>query len=343
MMFHLSLFNQFANFIPDEVTWLKKSVANRGLTDDGTDVDEGTRKTAVQKNIQLEHMLGYIAQHCPALLRNDIIKNGTSLKWIWQRIRKHYSFNQSEVNFLKLYTIKREPEERYETLYQRILAHLDDNLLTVESGILYDGAVLTADEVMTPTVERFAVYLWLTLIDNRLPAYVSRVYAHDLQRKSLKDVQPQICEAVDSLLAEIASQDEVQINLARSSYPSHRRPNNNFSAGGSNNIPNSNNSNNNNNNNNNKNNNNVGNRRVNNNNTRVRANQQRGQNRKQCILCKAADRSYIGHDISSCWWISKFEKLEIIDAFQVNTVCDNEDNVDYGESEVLNVTDNGCT
>ena len=105
MLFHLSLYKEFANFIADDVEWSKKSVANRGLTDDGNDVEEDKRRNAVQKNIQLEHMLGYIAQHSPALLRNDIVKNSTSLKWIWQRIRKHYAFNQSEVHFLKIYTI----------------------------------------------------------------------------------------------------------------------------------------------------------------------------------------------------------------------------------------------
>ena len=32
---------------------------------------------------------------------------------------------------------------------------------------------------------------------------------------------------------------------------------------------------------------------------------------------KSAGRGYLGHDISSCWLISKFDKLEIADAFQV--------------------------
>ncbi len=314
------------------MTWSKKSVTNRGLTNDGNDVAEDARKNAVQKNIQLEYMLGYIAQHSPALLRNDIVKNSTSLKWIWQRIRKHYSFNQSEVHFLKLYAIKREAEERYETLYQRILAHLEDNLLTVESGIHHDGAVLTADEVVTPTVERIAVFLWLNLIDSRLPAYISRVYAHDLQSKSLKDVQPQVCEAMDSLLTEIATQDDVQINVARSSYPPRQRWNPQQQNPSVNNRFNQNNNNNNNNNNN-------GRNVVNNNNgARPRTNQ-RGQQQKQCILCKTAGRAYIGHDISTCWRISKFDKLEIIDAFQVNTVCENEETCYVDEEpEVLAIT-----
>ena len=104
-----------------------------------------------------------------------------------------------------------------ETLYQRIMAHLDDNLLTADSGIHHDGAALTRDEEMSPTVERLAVLHWLRLIDVRLPAYVSRIYANHLKSRSLKDMQPEICEAMDSLLAEIASHDDVQINYARSS------------------------------------------------------------------------------------------------------------------------------
>ena len=206
MLYHLSLNNEFSPFIADTFQWQRSTIANRGLADDAGDAAD--RKTAAQKNIQLERMLGIIA-----LLRNDIIKKSLSLKWIWKRLRKHYSFSQSEVNFLKLCEIKREPEERYETLFQRIIAHLDDNLLTTDSDITHDGAAPTTNEEMTPTVERLAVYIWLTLIDTRLPAYIARVYAHDLQSKSLKDIQPRICGAMDSLLAEMVAQDDISVNL----------------------------------------------------------------------------------------------------------------------------------
>ena len=79
-------------------------------------------------------------------------------------------------------------QERYGTFYQRIVAHLEDNLLTVASNLQHDGERPTQDETMSPTTERLAVYLWLDLIDQRLPAYVARVYAHDLQTKTLKDI-----------------------------------------------------------------------------------------------------------------------------------------------------------
>ena len=130
------------------------------LVGDGEAVPAADRKTAVQKRIVLERMLGLIARIAPSLLCNEIIKRSASLAWIWQRIRKHYNFSQSEVNFLGLHAIKRMDEERYETFYQRINAHLEDNLLTVGSGLLHDGVVPNEDEVMSPTTERLAVYLW---------------------------------------------------------------------------------------------------------------------------------------------------------------------------------------
>ena len=82
---------------------------------------------------------------------------------------------------------------------------MQDNLLTVDSGLIHDGSAPSANEEMSPTTECLAVYLWLLLIDDRLPAYVSCVYVHDLQTKSLKEIQPQICEAMDSLLLEISA------------------------------------------------------------------------------------------------------------------------------------------
>ena len=61
----------------------------------------------------------------------------------------------------------------------------------------------------------------------------------------------------------------------------------------------------------------------NNNNNNVRR-QQQNNPRKQCILCKASGRAFQGHDIASCWFISKFDKLEIVDAFQLNVDVDDE-------------------
>ena len=141
LLYHLSLNNEFSTFLDSE--WQKKSVASHGLLDDADPVPEAQRKTGVQKSIILDRMLGLIAQFAPSLLTNDILRKSTSLSWIWTRIRKYYSFSPSEANFLKLASITRTENERYETLYQRIIAHLEDNLTTGSSSLKHDGETVT--------------------------------------------------------------------------------------------------------------------------------------------------------------------------------------------------------
>lgn len=53
---------------------------------------------------------------------------------------------------------------------ESVVAHFDHNLLLAASGILHHGVPITDDEEMSPTVERLAVYLRLTLIDECLTA-----------------------------------------------------------------------------------------------------------------------------------------------------------------------------
>ena len=300
VLYNLSLNNEFAQFLDSE--WSKKSVANRGLLPVTTGQ---VTKTAVQRAIMLDRMLGLVAQFVPSLLRSEIIKRSTSLSWIWNRLRKHYSFTASEVNFLRLSEIKKEEGERYETFYQRIIAHIEDNLLTVSSGLEFDGEEPTVDEELSPTAERLGVYLWLTKIDERLPAFVGRIYAHDLQSKSLKDIQPQLAASMDSLLTDLAVQDEVKVNYSRTRHPSQQ-----------------------------------GSSRFNN---RNRSNSKsknvsfnlKPTTQKSCLICKSAGRNPSSHNTSDCWFVSKFEKLQLSKALRVETddladeMFDDEDEVSH--------------
>ena len=110
ILFLLSQCNEFAPYLESE--WSKHGVAHRGLTNDPESVPAATRKTAAQKVIVLERMIGLVAGNAPNLLHNEIMKRSTSLKWIWNRIRRHYGFSQSEVHFLNLHTV---PSGSYRT------------------------------------------------------------------------------------------------------------------------------------------------------------------------------------------------------------------------------------
>ena len=84
ILYHLSLNNEFAPFL--EATWQKSSVTIRGLAADADPIPANERKTAAQKNIHLERMLGLVAQFSPSLLRNEIVEKSLNLNWIWKRI-----------------------------------------------------------------------------------------------------------------------------------------------------------------------------------------------------------------------------------------------------------------
>ena len=92
LIYILSLDANFAPFLIDGVTWEKKTKSNpqRGFIGDPTTILP--RLTASQKVIQLELMLGQIANYCPIISRNTMVRNSTSLATIWQAIRLHYGF-----------------------------------------------------------------------------------------------------------------------------------------------------------------------------------------------------------------------------------------------------------
>lgn len=147
LQYTLSLDPNFATFLVDGTTWGRKTAANplRGFTDDG---GEGGR-TAAQKVAQLELMLGQIANYCPIIARNTIVRNSVSINNIWQSIRLHFGFQSTGGHFLDLDQIHLEPNERPEDLYQRLSSFVDDNLLKGGGLITHHGEVPDQDEELT--------------------------------------------------------------------------------------------------------------------------------------------------------------------------------------------------
>ena len=176
LIYTLSLDNNFAPFLEDGTSWQKKTATNptRGFTNDAAPIAERDRKTAAQKNAQLELMLGQIANYCSVISRNSIIKGCTSLNDIWQKIRQHYGFQSTGSHFLDLASIKLDTDERPEDLFQRLMAFFEDNLLTTDCGITHHGAAVDADEDLTPTLENTVIVLWLQLINPGLPQLVKQ-------------------------------------------------------------------------------------------------------------------------------------------------------------------------
>ena len=121
------------------------------------------------EDCSLELMLGLIANLCPVVSRNTIVKTAESLRDIWQRLRQHCGFQSSGAHFLDLSLIKYELYESPEDLFKRIMAFFEDNLLSATGNISHHGQRPIDDEEVTPSLENTVVFLWLQLINPALP------------------------------------------------------------------------------------------------------------------------------------------------------------------------------
>ena len=153
LIYVLSLDKNFVPFL--DATWQKQTAANprRGLTNYGTSVPEAQQLSAAQKNANLDLLLGQIANFCPVISMNSIVKHSTSLNDIWQKIRQHYGFQSTGAHFLYLASIHLQPDERPEDLLKGLIAFFEDNLLSVHGGLTHHGVQATADEDLSPTLE----------------------------------------------------------------------------------------------------------------------------------------------------------------------------------------------
>ena len=153
-----------------------------GFTDDDEEVPAAKRLTAQQKVNFLELMLGQIANYCPIISRNSLVKSSTSIEFIWQTIRQHFGFQVTGAHFIDFADIHLEVDERPEDLYQRLMAFLEDVLIRSNS-ISHHGEVLTDDEELTPTLENLVILTWLKLIHPELPKVVKQRYGTELRSR----------------------------------------------------------------------------------------------------------------------------------------------------------------
>ena len=143
LCFTLKQDKDFAPFLRKGVTWSKAKVdpITRGLAA----VDP---KSAEDRADDLVQMLESISSFSPWVRKASIVDNTKCLEDVWQAIRLHYGFKTSGANFIDFVSIKLDPNERHEDLYQRMASFIDDNLLKKNDNISHDGDLITTDEIL---------------------------------------------------------------------------------------------------------------------------------------------------------------------------------------------------
>ncbi|XP_073234993.1 uncharacterized protein [Porites lutea] len=292
LLYTLSLDSNFAPFLADGVQWLKKTKAQplRGLEADGDSIPLARRLTARQKVNFLELMLGQIANYCPIISRSTLVKNSTSLEYIWQTIRQHFGFQATGAQFIDFSDIHLAADERPEDLYQRLMAFVEDSLLRA-NDLTHHGEHVAEDEELTPTLENFVVLTWLRLIHPSLPRLVKQRYGTELRSRTLASIKPEISQALSSLLEEIRASDDAKI-LRAAVADDFRRP-----RPGGRSDP------------------------------KTRTRQPRQD--KVCPLCKQAGRSNTNHFLSQCTFLPDNDRRFMVKARQIVGILDDKQDTNF--------------
>ena len=223
---------------------------------------------------------------------------------IWQAIRLHFGFQTSGAHFLDFADLKLEPDENNEDLFQRLMAFVDENLMTIGGGISHHDEFPTADEDLSPSLQNMIVLHWLKLIHQDLPRLVKQRYGSELRSRTLASLKPEISQAISSLLDEIHSISETKI-MRQATYNQPRRP---TRSGPARYHPQS-----------------------------YPRNQRTQLATKQCPLCKQASRTVYDHYLSTCKYLPAHDRLYIFSTRNV-TGLDNNDSPE-DEQQLLNNSD----
>ena len=224
IMFQLVVDSKFSRFTdPDDLgTWKSTSVQNRGYTNDATTgegaVPADIRMTGVQKAKILKVLLGSVATFAPTISNKYITEQSTCFDDIFNRLRSHYGFRITGGRILEIAQYSLLPNESYETLWERLSAFIEDNLMKVANGIQHNGIVVQNDEILSPTLQNLSVVLWLKAINPDLPAVVKQKFATQLKDNTLHSLRDDISESLSSLLADIHDR-EGSVSYTKSHNP----------------------------------------------------------------------------------------------------------------------------
>lgn len=158
----------------------------------------------------LELLRGQIANYCPTISCNTIVKNATSIDQIWQTIRLHHGFQSTGTHFIDVDCIRFDPTERPEDLFQRLTAFMEDDLFRKNMGITHHNETIEEDEELCPSLENVIVFTWLRRLHPGLPKLVKQRYGVKLRPKSLASIKPEISEALESLLEELRTSKDAK-------------------------------------------------------------------------------------------------------------------------------------
>ena len=155
-------------------------------------------------------MLTTVASFCPTGTFQTITGEADSLAWIYKRVAKMCHIQIGGRHLVNAWEIKYDREsESPGIFYMRIKAAISENLLSREGkchGVRQDAA-----ETFSLMAESMIVLKWLEAINPALPKHTqeTRAILFTNDKPNFADIQPELCELMDTLVQEIEQVDGI--------------------------------------------------------------------------------------------------------------------------------------
>ena len=208
----------------------------RGLATDPVDIaDENSRQEAKEKTFLLrghnEDFLTCVATFCPTGFYEFIIRESTSLQWIYDQILSTYNLQTKRQDVLNGSEMEFRFSDKF--TYQHAYIQLKDFYMSalLPKGSKWKGKTLDNAETLSPLAESLIIEKWLHKIHPNLPAHVKKTRGHLFTESSptLGCNQTEICKQIDIMLNEIEKeQDEANVNRLSFSRPANLQRNRMF-------------------------------------------------------------------------------------------------------------------
>ena len=207
----LNYLNQHANFGLFKAkgiysTWTAAEVDEDRITT----LVEGDTATLEQRQIELNNFITLIAGCCHRNQYMMIVRQSTSLKWIWDELTVIYQHQHKGKEFLSIASIDYKPDrDTALSFYTEYRSKIMENLKPAGTILKWKAnTTTTTQEVLTPTFEDHILLTVLLIIDKRLPNKVKETFGPRIQDDNyLMDLKIDILSSVPKLLEELDEND----------------------------------------------------------------------------------------------------------------------------------------
>ena len=176
--------------------------------------DKGTLE---DRQRELNNFITIIAGCCARDQYMMIIKQATSLKWIWEELTLIYQHQHKGKEFLSIADLEYNPSEYSPmSFYNSYRAKLLENMKPAGTVLKWkNNLTLKTAETISPTFEDHILLTTLLIIDKRLPAKIKEIYGPRMEEGVfLMDLKMDILANVTKILEELDGENS-NVNAAK--------------------------------------------------------------------------------------------------------------------------------